>query len=71
MSILTIFIFMKRLNKKSIRNRRKSIAEDEEFVDNILTNEKKKMKEIIPRVQHRLGVSREEAKNIIHKLELL
>jgi len=62
---------MKRLNKKSIRNRRKSIAEDEEFVDNILTNEKKKMKEIIPRVQHRLGVSREEAKNIIHKLELL
>jgi len=59
---------MKRLNKKSIRNRRKSMAEDEEFVDNILTNEKKKMKEIIPRVQHRLGVSREEAKNIINKL---
>jgi len=62
---------MKRLNKKSIRNRRKSIAEDEEFVDNILTNEKKKMKEIIPRVQHRLGVATGAANNMIRKLELL
>lgn len=60
-------------NKKNIWNRkkRKIKSEDEIPKDNILMDDEKRMMEMIPRIQHRMGVSREEARNIIRKLDLL
>lgn len=64
---------MKSSSKQNIWNRRKGEInnKEEELENDLFLNDEEKMNEMIPRIQQRLGVSREEARNIIRNSELL
>lgn len=65
---------MSRSPKKPIWNRRKGEESSEDYedleADELLDDDARKQ-EMIARIQHRLGVSREKARNIIKNSELL
>lgn len=64
---------MESSNKKNIWNRRKGEVkyDNEDWEDDLFLKDEEKMNEMISRIQQRLGVSREEARNIIRNSELL
>lgn len=65
---------MNRSPDKPIWNRRKGEASSEDYEDleeDELLNDEARKQEMIARVQHRLGVTREKARNIIKNSELL
>lgn len=63
---------MENSKKQNIWNRRKGDLnnEEEDWEDDIFLNDEERMNEMIPKIQQRLGVSREEARNIIRNSEL-
>lgn len=63
---------MNRSSKNNIWNRRKRKVQDENLEEDGMIHEADAEDEnMILRVQHRLGVSREEARNIIRNADLI
>lgn len=60
-------------SSKSVWNRRKGEIKDgdEDLAKDNLINDEEEINQVIPRVQQRLGISREEARNIIRNSELM
>ena len=65
---------MSNSRKKPVWNRRKeetSKNHDESSKDEFMYGDSGEFNELVTRVQHRLGVSRDKAKNIIRNSELI